>query len=260
MNIKSKILRGVLSISASALLFFLSLKAWSLGTKFSDLSILALLPLTFFIFHVSWRVSFDTWRMHYYIVVRKNSKYYNVFNGKLRATAVAAFYTLTTIPLMAWQFLSASYYEFLTLMMCVLLAGISYIFIAGYTKNHLHSPYDQIVAIKIATWFAAICCFWSFWYVAWFIESHDMDYFKWSLGEAIVYGAPQSPNKNSILSPIFSLLFAFDAFKLWVTVQLKEYPFFPMLLSIDIALISVLLARISVIIVHFVETIVWNRR
>jgi len=249
-----------MSISASAFLFYFSLKAWSLGTKFSDLSILALLPLTLFIFSVSWKVSFDTWRTQYYVVVRKNSKYYNVFNGKLRATAVAAFYTLTSIPLMAWQFVSASDYEFLTLMMCVILAGISYIFIAGYTKKHLYPPYDQIVAIKLATWFAAICCFWSFWYVAWFIEPHAMDYFKWSHEEALAYGVSQSPNQNSILSPIFSLLSAIDAFKLWVTVQLRDYPLFPMLLSIDIALISFLLARISVIIVHFVETIVWSRR
>ena len=257
MNIKSKVLQGIISISASALLFFLSLKAWSLGTEFSDLSILALLPLTLFIFSVSWKVSFDTWRSQYYVVVRKNSKYYNVFNGKLRATAVAAFYTLTSIPLMAWQFLSASKDQFLTLMMCVILAGISYIFIAGYTKNHLHPPYDQIVAIKLATWFAAICCFWSFWYLAW-IEPHVG--LKWGLEEALTYGVSQSPNQNSILSPIFSLLSAIDAFKLWVTVQLREYPLFPILLSVDVALISFLLARISVIIVHFVETIVWNKR
>ena len=258
MNIKSKVLQGIISISASALLFFLSLKAWSLGTKFSDLSILALLPLTLFIFSVSWKVSFDTWRTQYYVVVRKNSKYYNVFNGKLRATAVAAFYTLTSIPLMAWQFLSASKSDFLTLMMCVILAGISYIFTARYTKNHLHPPYDQIVAIKLATWFAAICCFWAFWYVAW-IAPHDW-LEKWSLEEALAHGVSKSPNQNSILSPIFSLLSAIDALKFWVTVQLKEYPLFPMLLSVHIALISFLLARISVIIVHFVETIIWSRR
>lgn len=72
--------------------------------------------------------------------------------------------------------------------------------------------------------------------------------------EALQYGLDNLPERRGWISEILAFGYAFEASKIWLVVQMRNYPQITILFNLDMALFGFLAARASVVITHFIET------
>jgi hypothetical protein len=244
-----------ISISfASCLLFFLSFYLWKIGFQFTDFAILAILPITFFLFKAAWKLSFDPWRAKFDLVVKKKSPLYTVLNGRIRATFIATIFSLSSVGILSWQTLQASQRQLAIMLFFIFASGMVYLFSKDKFEQHFNEPFDNISSVQFTTWVTTIPCFFILWYVAWAFETNSGDLVNADIYQAIDIGLAEIPNQNSILANALSLLFGYEAVKIWAVYQLKEYPIIGGIMCLDSALVSFLLIRSNVMMVHFLHS------
>lgn len=251
-------LRSLKSSLLAMLVMTLSLAAWSLAIKITDFAPIFLLPLGVILYRSVYRLQLETWQAHYELVVKKDSVIYNLLNGKVRAHLSALVFTLASIPIVAWFFVTAPLTLYSVICAVIAVTCVLFFSIKQNSQKHFNEPFATKYAVHGATLIGAAVSFLILWWYAWAIDLHNAEYQSVDLVGAVELGMSTIPNPNSIFAPLFTIPFVLEALKLWAVVQLQPYLNLALVLSLEAALIGFLIARLGVIITYFVNQVLWD--
>lgn len=247
---------GEIKSGLTAILFIsLSLVTWSLAIEITDFAPVFLFPLSVVIYCSVYRLHMNVWKAHYELIVRSDSAIYNLLNGKIRGHLNAFIFTLVSVTVLAWFFITAPLS--LVAALCLIIAifcSMLFIF-KNSLRQHFNEPFATKYAVNLATILGAGVSFFVLWWHAWAIDLHDAEFQSVDLIGAIEIGKSQIPNPSSIFAHLLMFPFVFDAVKLWAVVQLKTYSNMALILSLEAALVGFLIAKMSIIVTNLVDEI-----
>ena len=253
-------MKSLIATLISTLFIFLTFQVCIFGFAISDYFILCLIPLATFIYHVQLVFRLKVKRANYDILVRSDSKYYQFFKGKFLSVISSFLFSILAIVVLSWHFLTASNNELLVLSLSPVLTGAIYILSKKCFTEHYLPPFDQHHAMRISAMVTCVLIFLILWFNSFYVETADSRLFQWSLYEAITNTSLTPINDQSFVKPFIDAANAFDVLKIWSVVQLKYqlpdelFQFLPIALSLDTALVSILLPRVAVFMIYFIET------
>ncbi|XOY55411.1 MAG: hypothetical protein ACMUJK_11655 [Rhodobacterales bacterium] len=237
----------------TTMLVTFSFYLWSVLFIYSDWAILALIPLTVIIANSIWPLTFDPWKARWDIAVRSESTWKKWLTGRLRAILLSCAFTLGSVTLLAWQAIRASTAEAALMLVILFVSALSYSFAQRFLLRHFRQPFARAFATSLVTWCLAIPVTIGIAVVSWNYALIPGSMIDAGFQEVLQIGLLQLPTRDGWLSSIFSVLFGYEAVKIWVVVQLREYPVLGWIFSLDAAVFSFVLCRTSIIIAQFVE-------
>lgn len=243
-----------LQIAALAtLLASSSFYLWRISFLYSDWAILALIPLTVIIAISIWPLTLEPWKAQLDIALRDESSWKKCMTGSIRAIILSITFTLISVTLLCWQALRASAGEAALMLSIFFISALAYSFGERVFLRHFHQPFARAFATSLVTWCLAIPATIGITVVFWSFATIPGKMMDASFQEALRIGLMQLPPRSGWLSNILSVLFGYEAAKIWVVVQLRDYPVLGWIFSLDSALYSFILCRTSIIVAQFVE-------
>lgn len=246
-------LRSVQMATLATLLVTFSLYLWRNSFTYSDWAFLSLIPLTAIVGISTWGLSLALWKARLDITLREESIWKSKLSGRLRATLFSTSITIASVTVLAWQALSASIIETALMLTVLFAAALSYAFAQDVLLRHLRQPFARALATSLVTWSLAVPATILFAVVSWNHLAIPGRMLDASLQEALQIGLMQLPPRDGLLSYILSIMSGYEAAKIWVVVQLRDYPILGWLFSFDEALFSFILCRTGITVAQFIE-------
>lgn len=245
--------RTLIDAIAATALIGLSFYAWRTAYQFGDWAIVTLIPLAVSLYIGFWSLALAPWRARLRIALRDQSPLSRILTGRIRATLLAAAFTSVAIILLAWQTLVSSAWQGMMMLVLVLAAGS--IFAGGERclSRHFHQPFARAIAVSFATWVVALPFYLIIAFQTWAFQSHPGAIVDASLLEAVQIGIDRMPRRHGWVANVLAVPYAYESAKLWLVIQLRDYPVIGVLFSLDAAVFSFILARVSVVITQFVR-------
>lgn len=244
-----------LSISlTTSLLSGLLLYLWRLSYTFSDLAALWLLLLAAMIFFGNWSLVIGHWLAERGIVLKPESWLSRWLSGRILALFSSTMLVGALVPFLAWKALNMSAVEAAVLIGLVFSAAWLFLWARGFVSRHFIPPFDRIHALRPSAWlvgvpFAIVLCL-----VSWRTTSVPLSMLDASFSEAVRSGFDALPERRGWIAEVLAFGHAFNAAKLWLMVQLRDYPLVAMLFNLDAALFGFLAARAAVVVTNFIDT------
>lgn len=235
----------------------LSLYLWRVAyalDDFGDWAILALTPLAVLLYFGFRPLVLDPWKARLRIALREESPLSHILTGKIRATLLSLAFTAVTIFLLAWRALAASPLEGALMLALVFISGIAYSGSQALLARHFHQPFARAAAISWATWLVALPFTLIVAVSIWSYTSYPGVMIDATFREALQIGIDNLPARRGWIAEVLTVPYAYEAGKLWVVLQLKEYPVVAAFFSLDAALFSIILARASIVVTQFIQS------
>lgn len=243
-----------LQIAAAATLFaFLSLLLWQRAFQTSDWAVLALLPLAAVISTGFWPLTLAPWKARLHIALRPQSQWGKRLTGRIRAAVFSGAFTFVSIALFAWQSLRISAPEGLLMALVFFVSALAYFFAQATLLRHFHQPFARAYATSLATWVVAVPATIAIAWCVWALTPMPGTMLDAGFQQALQIGLAQLPPRDGWLTALLSVLFGYEAVKLWVVVQLRDYPLLGWLFSLDVAVFSFILCRTGIIVAQVID-------
>lgn len=230
-----------------------SLYLWARLYTLTDWGLLALGPLAALLFTGLFWASAAVFRASITVVVKGGSPLAWLVTGKLRAILGAATFTALAVPLLAWHAISSTYPELLLLAFLCFSAALVFSFSERKFLDHLTPPFARMTALSTGTLVVAGFFIPVLAWADWNFAAHSGEIRTVGLEQALELGLEQMPERGGWVAEIMAPLYAFEYGKLWFVVQTGTPKWFSFWYSIDAALISVVAARTSAVLMSFVS-------
>lgn len=228
-------------------MLFIPLTVWKTLFPSTDLAVLALVALAGILFWGSFSVASAVQQARMKFTIRPESKLSSFTSGRIYAGFQSMIFAVIAIFLLAWQFVTATQVEILLYLFLAVAAGSLFWVLEETFNQHLHKPYSRSVSASVSSWIMGVMFLPIISWVNWNYTSHSGLVLTASFTEAVSYSFQALPERRGWIAELLSPLYAFDAAKLWIVVQLEASKWATILLSIDTALISFIMARSAVI-------------
>lgn len=233
----------------------LSLYVWRLGYAVSDWAILALTPLSVFLYLGFWRLVLNPWQAKLLIALRESSPLAIFMTGKIRAGLLSFGFTAISVFVLAYKALSVTAQEAILLFTLIFVSGIAFTISQVWLSRHLHQPFATATAASWTGWIVALPFALFYARYTFLNTGYPGAMIDARFQEALQIGLSNLPDRRGWITEIMALPYAYDASKLWAVVQLKEYPNVAAIFSLDAALISIIAAKAGIIIAYFVQCV-----
>lgn len=247
--------RAIQNAVAAAALIGISLYLWREGYQYSDWAVVALLPAAVVIWTGFLPLVRDTWRARLHTALREESPLGKILTGKLRAHLLSGLFTTIAITLLAWRALSVTLIEVTVLATAIILSATLFSIGLNWLSKHFHRPFARSIAASVVTWTVAFPFTLAIAWTTWEWSQMPGAMLNASLYDAMNSGLGELPDRGGLVTNILGLLSGYEAAKLWIVIQLREYPFVGVLFSLDAALYAFVLCRSAIVIALFVETL-----
>lgn len=231
----------------------LSLYLWRVAYPFTDWALLLLAPLTFLLFTGSFRASAALYHASMKVAVRTGSPLAWVMTGRLRAIVGASLFTLAALVLLAWYAISATYIELWLLAFLCLVAPLVFAGIEHKLSAHLTPAFSRDAALSMATLLTAVLFMPILASANWNFTPHPGAIRSATLQEALKIGFDQLPVRRGWIAELLAPLYAVEYAKLWLVVQPGASKWLSFWYSIDAALVSLIAARASAVLISIVN-------
>ncbi len=226
---------------------------WRISFKYSDWAVLALFPLTLILSTSFWSLTFHPRKAILSIALRDGSNWHKWFTGKIRATFMSTAFTLGAITILAWQALRASTSEAALMLTIFFISAVSYSFLEKFLSQNVRQPFSRFLATTPVTWCLAIPATITIASAFWHFSNIPGQMVDASFQESLEIGLSQLSSREGWISKSLSAFSGYEAAKLWVAMQLRDYPAIGWLFSLDTALFSIILCQTSIVVTQFVE-------
>lgn len=245
--------RSIQSAFVAALFATLSLYLWRITYPSTDFAVLAVIPLAFVLGVGIWSLVLDPWKARLRVELREDSPFARLLTGKIRTAFLTIGFTTVTVTLLSWQALRTSAAEAAVMLAAFVISASVFTTVQAFIARHLHQPFARVVATALTTWLVALPFAVIIAYTTWAWATVPGAMLGASLSDAVQIGLAELPERGGRIADILSVPYAYEAAKLWVVVQMQDYPIVGALFSIDAALISVILTRSAIVITHVIE-------
>jgi len=245
---------------AATVLTGFSLYIWHITYNFGDWAALALIPLALVIGVGIWPLMLDPWKARLHLALRRDSPLGKILTGRIRAAFLSAVFTFVAVTLFAWQALSVSLAQAAVMLAAFFLSACIFSTGQNILLRHFHQPFARVLATSLVTWgvalpFTLIIAFWTW---RWAIMPGPI--LDASFQDALRIGLDKLPEREGWIAGILAVPYSYEAVKLWLVVQLRDYPAVGALFSIDAALFSFILCRSAIIITQFIDAHITRTR
>ncbi|MBW0157607.1 hypothetical protein [Sedimentimonas flavescens] len=234
----------------SALLLYL----WRLTYDFSDWAAVWLLLLAAMIFRGNWSIVMDHWSAERGIVLRPESWISGWLTGRTWAFLSSMLLVLVVVPVLAWQALNMLALEVSVLLALAFSSAWLFLSMQSFLALHVRPPFDKIFATGPSTWLIGLPFSSILFLVTWYAPTVPGEVLAAPFSESVQSALSELPERRGWIAEILALGYAFEAAKLWLVVQAREYRLVTLLFNLDTALFGFFAARASVVVTHFVET------
>jgi hypothetical protein len=227
---------------------------WKLAYSFSDWAAIWLLCMGVMIFLGNWSITIDRWKAERGIVLRSGSWLSGWLTGRMGAFLSSTFLVLLLVPALAWNALTMSGAEIRVFLALFFASAWLFLWTQSFLAKHFMPPFDRIFANGPSAWMVGLPFSVTLFFVTWYAQSIPDEMLTADYSVVLRSGLGELPERRGWIAEILAFGYAFEASKIWLVVQMRDYPLIAILFNLDMALFGFLAARASVVITHFVET------
>lgn len=227
---------------------------WRLNYALSDWAAVWVIGLATMIFLGNWSISIDHWKAERGLVLRPGSWLAGWLTGRIGAFLSSTLLVLLLVPALAWNALTMSGSEIVVSLGLVFASAWLFLWMQSFLTRHLMPPFDKIFATGPSAWLIGLPFSITLFLVTWYAQSIPAEALSEDFSDALRSGLGELPERRGWIAEILAFGYAFEASKLWLVVQMRDYPLIAILFNLDMAMFGFLAARASVVITHFVET------
>ena len=214
---------------------------WLFGiTDWAVVPLIVLMSLLFFGFMP---IGAAVYKARLRAALRSDATIARILTGRLKAYVESAVFAVVAAVLLSWQALTITTGELGAVVALSLAVGLGFSFFQFWASSQFQEPFATVFAFSSATWiiggmFVPLVAWVNWSYVSYPAELRDID-----LPQAVLLGLQELPRRGGWVSEVLSPLFAYDAIKLWIVLQLGASRLATIIFSIDTALVSFIVAR-----------------
>lgn len=240
--------------------FAVSLSLWRLGYQFSDWAALALLPMAVVLAIGFWPLVIHPWQARLRLSLRPQSSLARYLTGRLRATLLSIAFVSVALMMLAWQALLAGSVVGGLIAAALLMSG--WLFAAGQhlLERHFIQPFARSYSTSLVTWGVGLPFAIIFAALTWAYTPLPGQVIDAGFAQSLQFAMERLPQRQGWITHIMAVPFAYEAAKLWVVMQLRDYPSVAALFSLDAALFSFVLCRSGIIATQFVNQHITGRQ
>lgn len=227
---------------------------WRLTYGSSDWAAMWLLCMAAMIFLGNWSITIDRWKAERGIVLRSGSWLAGWLTGRIGAFISSMLLAFLLVPALAWNALTMSGTEIVVSLVMVFASAWLFLSMRSFLAKHFVHPFDKIFATGPSTWIIGLPFSVILFLVTWYAQSIPVEMLTTDFSTALRSGLGELPERGGWIAEILAFGYAFEASKIWLVVQMRDYPLIAILFNLDMALFGLLAARASVVMTHFVET------
>lgn len=247
-------MRNLFISLATSLLSGLLLYLWRLSYAFSDLAVLWLLLLAAMIFLGNWSLVIDHWLAERAIVLKPESWLSRWLSGRILAFFSSTLLVGALVPFLAWQVLNMSAAEAAILLGLVYSSAWLFLWARGGVGGHFMPPFDRILTLGSSAWLVGLPFAIVLFLVSWRTTSVPLSMLDATFSEAVQSGFDALPERPGWIAEVLAFCYAVKAAKLWLVVQLRDYPLVALVFNLDAGLFGFLVARAGVVVTNFIDT------
>lgn len=227
---------------------------WRLTYGFSDWAAIWVLGLAAMIFLGNWSITIDHWKAERGLVLRPGSWLAGWLTGRIGAFLSSTLLVLLLVPALAWNALTMSGSEIVVSLALVFASASFFLWMQSFLARHFMPPFDRIFATGPSAWMIGLPFSVILFFVTWYAQSIPAEMLTANFSDAMRSGWGELPERRGWIAETLAVGYVFEASKIWLVIQLRDYPLIAILFNLDMALFGFLAARASVVITHFVET------
>ncbi|MDG1816401.1 MAG: hypothetical protein P8H22_09905 [Glaciecola sp.] len=225
---------------------------WRLFFQYTDLAFFALTPIFVVLLMSSYNVHLNVKKHIYLVAIKTNSPLKNIFSGRISAFILAFLFSSSATFTIAYVCISVDPYDSKMLILFVLFGFAASFLYSDFISRHLNAPYSKYLGMNSMSYFLSILLVGCIALQSWNEDAYSVNLLTVEFLDALLIGIQNAPihSEGSIIAEAFVPLYAYEAFKFWAVNKLGGYLILKMLLSIDSAVVGVLLAK-SIVTVSF---------
>lgn len=227
---------------------------WRLTYGFSDWAAIWLLGMAAMIFLGNWSITIDRWKAERGLVLRSGSWLAGWLTGRIGAFLSSMVLVLLLVPALAWNALTMSRSEIVVYLALIFASAWLFLWMQSFLARHFVPPFDKIFSTGPSAWIIGLPFSVILFLVTWYAQSIPPEILTADFSGALRSGLGELPERRGWIAEILAYGYAFEASKMWLIVQMRDYPLIAFLFNLDMALFGFLAARASVVMTHFVET------
>lgn len=227
---------------------------WRLTYGFSDWAAIWLLCMAAMIFLGNWSITIDRWKAERDLVLRSGSWLAGWLTGRTGAFLSSMVLVLLLVPSLAWNALTMSRSEIVVYLALIFASAWLFLWMQSFLARHFVPPFDKIFSTGPSAWIIGLPFSVILFLVTWYAQSIPPEILTADFSSALRFGLGELPERRGWIAETLGYGYAFEASKMWLIVQMRDYPLIAILFNLDMALFGFLAARASVVMTHFVET------
>lgn len=227
---------------------------WKLTYGISDWAAIWLLCIVAMIFMGNWSITIDRWKAERGLVLRSGSWLAGWLTGRIGAFLSSTLLVLLLVPALAWNALTMSGSEVVVYLALVFASAWLFLWMQSFLAKHFVPPFDKIFATGPSAWVIGLPFSVILFLVTWYARSIPPEILTADFSSALRSGLGEIPERRGWIAEILAFGYALEASKIWLIVQMRDYPIIAILFNLDMALFGFFAARASVVMTHFVET------
>lgn len=240
-------------LGASFIFIYLSFVTWEKLIQYSVVALVVLFPLATILYVASYRLRHNVTKAQFSMILKPETGVSKLFNGVISSHIYAFIFTVCSLPVLTWYYVTASSEQFGLFGGTVFVAGLSYVWLQKSADDIFKKPFSEHYLVNYASVFASIICFFPLWYFAWALDLNSGILLGEDLNKAVLNSLDEAPDNLGALSPLFSFPYVVDAFKIWSVAQLREFANLAFIISIESALVGFVISRTAILVIHFTK-------
>ena len=245
---------GAAIVVATGVLLVVPLYLWRIVYPSTDWAAVFLAALTVVLYVGCKKPLAAMLRKRFAAMILEESPVYGVMTGGIRAVIHSSVFVAVTVPILAWQALSASDPIGLLLVMLCLAASATALGARRWLQRHLHHPYCVWHGANLGALIAGVIFLPI---LAWTIWNHvpiPGEFRTLGFWEAVQFGVAEGlPQRRGWIAEILAVPFAFESAQLWLIARFGTSVWVTVLYSLYLALVAFVVARASTALACFTE-------
>ena len=135
----------------------------------------------------------------------------------------------------------------------ILVASYISLRIQDILDAHLRQPYSGAMGLTLGAYLAALMFIPLLAWISWNFVEYRGEFRTADFSKAVTLGMQELPARRGWISEVLAPLYAIEAGKLWLVVQLGSSRWATILFSLDTTLVGFILARTAAIITNFAQ-------
>lgn len=227
---------------------------WRLTYGFSDWAAIWLLCIAAMIFLGNWSITIDRWKAERGLFLRSGSWLAGWLTGRIGAFISSALLVFLLVPALAWNALTMSGSETVVYLALVFASAWLFLWMQSFLATHFVPPFDRVFATGPSAWIIGLPFSVILFLVTWYAQSIPPEILTTDFSDALRSELGELPGRRGWIAEILAFGYAFEASKIWLVAQLRDYPLVAILFNLDMAFFGFFAARASVVMTHFVDT------